>query len=61
MFLGAAGQDAGPSDSIDGVNYERAALEDWVAEHDAVSPVTKAAIGADFVPNHMLRNLLQSL
>ena len=45
----------------DGVTYERAALEGWVAEHGAVSPVTEAAIRADFTPNHMLRSLLQAL
>lgn len=45
----------------DGINYERAALEGWVAEHGTVSPVTKKSIGADFIPNHMLRSLLQTL
>jgi U-box domain len=50
-----------PVIASDGVNYERAALEGWVAEHGAVSPVTKAAIGVDFIPNHMLRSLLQTL
>ena len=50
-----------PVIASDGVNYERAALEGWVVEHGAVSPVTKAAIGANFIPNHMLRSLLQAL
>ena len=50
-----------PVIASDGVNYERAALEEWVAEHGAVSPMTKAAIGMDFIPNHMLRSLLQAL
>ena len=50
-----------PVIASDGVNYERAALEEWVANHGAVSPMTKEAIGADFIPNHMLRSLLQAL
>ena len=45
----------------DGVYYERAALEGWMTEHGAVSPMTKEAIGADFIPNHALRSLLQAL
>ena len=50
-----------PVIASDGVCYERAALEGWVAEHGAVSPTTKETIGADFIPNHMLRSLLQTL
>ena len=44
----------------DGISYERAALEGWVAEHGAVSPITDAAIGGDHLPNHTLRSLLQA-
>ena len=50
-----------PVIASDGVNYERAALEGWVAEHGAVSPMTREAIGADVIPNHMLRSVLQTL
>jgi U-box domain len=45
----------------DGNCYERVALEAWVAEHGAVSPVTREAIRAEFIPNHSLRSLLQAL
>jgi U-box domain len=50
-----------PVIASDGICYERAALEGWVTEHGAVSPTTGDAIRADFVPNHMLRSLLQAL
>lgn len=50
-----------PVIASDGICYERAALEGWVAEHGAVSPETKEAIRADFIPNHLLRSLLQAL
>jgi U-box domain len=51
-----------PVIASDGVCYERAALEEWVAEHGAVSPMTNEAIGSDFfLPNHTLRSLLQAL
>ena len=50
-----------PVIASDGVCYERAALQGWVAEHGAVSPMTREAIAADFIPNHMLRSLLQAL
>ena len=50
-----------PVIASDGVCYERAALEGWVAEHGAVSPLTREAIGTDFIPNHTLRSLLQAL
>ena len=45
-----------PVIASDGVCYE-----ERVAEHGAVSPMTKEAIGADFLPNHTLRSLLQAL
>jgi U-box domain len=50
-----------PVIASDGVCYEREALEGWVTEHGAVPPMTKEAISADFLPNHMLRSLLQAL
>jgi U-box domain len=50
-----------PVTGSDGICYERAALEGWVAKHGAVSPMTREAIGTDFVPNHTLRSLLQAL
>lgn len=50
-----------PVIASDGICYERAALEGWVAEHGAVSPMTREAIAADFTPNHTLRSLLQAL
>ena len=50
-----------PVIASDGVCYERAALQGWVAEHGAVSPMTREAIAADYIPNHMLRSLLQAL
>ena len=50
-----------PVIASDGVCYERAAIEQWVAEHGAVSPVTSKAITADLIPNHLLRSLLQAL
>ena len=50
-----------PVIASDGVCYERAALEGWVAAHGAVSPTTMEAIAADIIPNHTLRSLLQAL
>ena len=50
-----------PVTASDGICYERAALEGWVAEHGAVSPTTKEAMTAEFTPNHTLRSLLQAL
>jgi U-box domain len=50
-----------PVIASDGVCYERAAIEEWVAEHGAVSPTTNKAITADLIPNHSLRSLLQAL
>ena len=50
-----------PVIASDGLCYERAAIEEWVAEHGAVSPVTKQAITAELIPNHSLRSLLQAL
>ena len=50
-----------PVTASDGICYERAALEEWVAEHGAVSPITKEAMTADFTPNHTSRSLLQAL
>ena len=50
-----------PVIASDGVSYERAALEAWVAEHGAVSPTTRESIAADLIPNHMLRSLLLAL
>jgi U-box domain len=50
-----------PVTASDGICYERAALEGWVAEHGAVSPITKEAITAEFTPHHTLRSLLQAL
>jgi U-box domain len=50
-----------PVIASDGVCYDRAALEGWVAEHGAVSPTTRDVIAADFIPNHTLRSLLLAL
>jgi U-box domain len=50
-----------PVIASDGICYERAAVEAWVAEHGPVSPITKEAITADLIPNHSLRSLLQAL
>ena len=50
-----------PVIASDGNCYERAALDEWVAEHGAVSPVTKEAIQPSFIPNHSLRSLLHAL
>jgi U-box domain len=50
-----------PVIASDGICYNRAALEGWVAEHGAVSPTTNAAIAAEYLPNHTLRNVLQAL
>lgn len=50
-----------PVIASDSVCYERVAIEEWVAEHGAVSPMTKKAITADLIPNHSLRSLLQAL
>jgi U-box domain len=50
-----------PVIASDGICYERAAIEAWVAEHGTVSPVTRGAITAELIPNHSLRSLLQAL
>jgi U-box domain len=50
-----------PVIASDGVCYDRSALEGWVEEHGAVSPTTREAIGAHYIPNHTLRSLLQTL
>ena len=50
-----------PVTASDGISYERAALAEWVAEHGTVSPTTKEEIAAEFVPNDLLRSLLEAL
>ena len=50
-----------PVIATDGVCYEKAAIEEWLAEHGTVSPMTNKAITADLIPNHSLRSLLQAL
>jgi U-box domain len=50
-----------PVIASDGICYERAAIEEWVAQHGSVSPMTSEAIKAELIPNHSLRSLLQSL
>ena len=51
-----------PVVAADGESYERAAMEAWLADHGAVSPVTGAPLeNTDLVPNHSLRNIMQRL
>lgn len=48
-----------PVVTSDGESYERAAIEEWLLQHGAVSPVTGAALDStDIVPNFALRSTL---
>lgn len=50
-----------PVIASDGICYERAAIQDWMAVHGLISPVKSEAITAELIPNHSLRSLLQAL
>lgn len=50
-----------PVAAADGESYEKAAIEQWLSEHGAVSPTTGAALEhTDLVPNLALRSTLRS-
>ncbi len=47
---------------LGGVSYERAAAEEWVAVHGAVSPEDGRPLrDATLLPNHTLRAILQAM
>ena len=51
-----------PVVAADGESYERDAMEAWLAQKGAVSPVTGQPLPSrDLTPNYSLRNLLQNL
>ncbi len=51
-----------PVVAADGESYERGAMEAWLAQRGAVSPATGRPLPSrHLMPNHSLRNLLQSL
>ncbi len=48
--------------AADGHTYERCVIEQWLAAHDQISPVTGAAIGtSNLIPNLAVRSLVARL